>query len=159
MICKRHYFKWNNRELIELQREYELLELSIQEIANRHQRSINAILCRLEKENFIRHWNQAKGFDSYIKEAGDLDYYVRRCDDDDDDDDDDSLSDLIEESDIESDITSVVSEDIIEPNFLLQLNKISFITGVKKFIDDLSYVAKKFSTSTRTNNSNNLAEI
>lgn len=156
MICKRHYFKWNNRELIELQREYELLELSIQEIANRHRRSVNAILCRLEKENFIRDWNQAKGFDSYIKEACDLDCYVRRCDDD---DDDDGVSDLIEESDIDSDITSVVSEDIIEPNFLLQLNNISFITGVKKFIDDLSYVAKKFSTSTRTNNSNNLAEI
>lgn len=156
MICKRHYFKWNNRELIELQREYELLELSIQEIANRHQRSVNAILCRLEKENFIRDWNQAKGFDSYIKEAGDLDCYVRRCDDD---DDDDGVSDLIEESDIDSDITSVMSEDTIEPNFLLQLNNISFITGVKKFIDDLSYVAKKFSTSTRTNNSNNLAEI
>ena len=156
MICKRHYFKWNNRELIELQREYELLELSIQEIANRHRRSVNAILCRLEKENFIRDWNQAKGFDSYIKEAGDLDCYVRRCDDD---DDDDGVSDLIEESDIESDIISVMSEDIIEPTFLLQLNNISFITGVKKFIDDLSYVAKKFSTSTRTNNSNNLAEI
>ena len=154
MICKRHYFKWNNRELIELQREYELLELSIQEIANRHRRSVNAILCRLEKENFIRDWNQANGFDSYIKEAGDLDYYVRRCDDD-----DDGVSDLIEESVIESDITSVMSEDTIEPNFLLQLNNISFITGVKKFIDDLSYVAKKFSTSTRTNNSNNLAEI
>ena len=156
MICKRHYFKWNNRELIELQREYELLELSIQEIANRHRRSVNAILCRLEKENFIREWNQAKGFDSYIREPGDLDYYVRRCDED---DDDDGVSDLIEESDIESDITSVMSEDTIEPNFLLQLNNISFITGVKKFIDDLSYVAKKFSTSTRTNNSNNLAEI
>lgn len=156
MICKRHFFKWNNRELIELQREYELLELSIQEIANRHRRSVNAILCRLEKENFIRDWNQAKGFDSYIKEAGDLDCYVRRCDED---DDDDGVSDLIEESDIESDITSVMSEDIIEPNFLLQLNNINFITGVKKFIDDLSYVAKKFSTSTRTNNSNNLAEI
>lgn len=154
MICKRHYFKWNNRELIELQREYELLELSIQEIANRHQRSINAILCRLEKENFIRDWNQAKGFDSYIKEAGDLDYYVHNSDDD-----DDNYLDLIEESDIESDTTSVISEDIIEPTFLLQLNNIGFITSVKKFIDDLSYLAKKFSTSTRTNNSNNLAEI
>jgi len=156
MICKRHYFKWNNRELIELQREYELLELSIQEIADRHRRSVNAILCRLEKENFVRDWNQYKDkrFDSYIGKPGDLDYYLRECHDDNDD-----YSVLTEESDIVSDISSVKSEDIIEPDFLLQLNNISFITGVKKFIDDLSYVAKKFSTSTRTNNNNNLAEI
>jgi hypothetical protein len=62
----RHYKKWSINEVIQLQREYELLELSIQEIAKRHERSVRAILCKLEKEKFILEWYEAKGFDEYV---------------------------------------------------------------------------------------------
>jgi hypothetical protein len=64
-ITKRADKKWNINEVIRLQREYELLELSIQEIAKLHERSEKAILCRLEKEGFIENWCQAKGFNEY----------------------------------------------------------------------------------------------
>ena len=60
----RHNFKWNVNELLSLQREYELLEWTIQEIAYKHQRSVRAILCKLEAEGFIGSWDNARGFNS-----------------------------------------------------------------------------------------------
>jgi len=62
----RHYKKWSINEVIQLQREYELLQLSIQEIAKRHKRSVRAILCKLEKEKIILDWYEAKGFYEYV---------------------------------------------------------------------------------------------
>ena len=43
---------WNVNECLQLQREYELLELSIQEIALRHKRTPNAIMYKLSDEGF-----------------------------------------------------------------------------------------------------------
>jgi hypothetical protein len=54
--------KWNINELISLQREYELLELTVQQIADKHQRSETAILYKLESEGLIDSWNSARGF-------------------------------------------------------------------------------------------------
>lgn len=54
--------KWTINELISLQREYELLELTVSEIAEKHQRSETAILYRLESEGLIESWNSARGF-------------------------------------------------------------------------------------------------
>jgi hypothetical protein len=56
--------KWTVNELLSLQREYELLEWTIQKIADKHQRSVEAILFKLESEGFINSWNEARGFDS-----------------------------------------------------------------------------------------------
>jgi hypothetical protein len=55
--------KWTVNELLSLQREYELLEWTIQEIADKHKRSVEAILFKLESEGFINSWNDARGFD------------------------------------------------------------------------------------------------
>ena len=44
--------KWTIPELIALEREYDLLELTVQEIAKRHQRSVSAIEARLAYEGF-----------------------------------------------------------------------------------------------------------
>lgn len=52
MSIKRHNNKWSIHEILSLQREYELLEMSVGEIANKHQRSEEAILWKLEKEGF-----------------------------------------------------------------------------------------------------------
>jgi len=54
--------KWTINELISLQREYELLELTVQEISANHQRSETAILYKLEREGLIDSWNSARGF-------------------------------------------------------------------------------------------------
>jgi hypothetical protein len=49
---KRNGFKWSVNELLRLQREFELLQLSIDEIAYRHQRSPDAIMYKLDNEGF-----------------------------------------------------------------------------------------------------------
>lgn len=54
--------KWTINELISSQREYELLELTVQEISANHQRSETAILYKLESEGLIDSWNTARGF-------------------------------------------------------------------------------------------------
>jgi hypothetical protein len=54
--------KWTVNEIIALQREYELLEWSVQEIAEKHRRSVRAICCKLEVEGFIASWDEARGF-------------------------------------------------------------------------------------------------
>jgi len=83
--------KWNVNELLALEREYELLEWSIQEIAEKHRRSVNAILFKLESEGFISSWNEARGFEL-------LNYY-----NDDEDEEQDEESILEEEEDEEQD--------------------------------------------------------
>jgi len=64
MTTYRNGKKWTVSECLTLQREYELLGLTIQEIAEKHQRSVMAILYRLEQEGFISSWNEARGFDA-----------------------------------------------------------------------------------------------
>ena len=64
MTAKRNGNKWTINEMLSLQREYELLELSVQQIAEKHQRSEASILYKLESEGLIDSWNNARGFDS-----------------------------------------------------------------------------------------------
>lgn len=54
--------KWSVNELLQLQREYELLEWTVQKIADKHQRTVNAIMFRLEDEGFINSWSEARGY-------------------------------------------------------------------------------------------------
>jgi hypothetical protein len=156
MICKRHYFKWNINELIALQREYELLELSVQEIANIHKRSIRSILCKLDQENFIRNWNEAKGFKDYLGSTPELEYI--RDDEDDEDDDDDDEEKYYEDESLSE--ISIETEEESEINYTTQVNNIGFIMSVKKMFQDLSYVYNKFTNVTGSNNSStsNLSE-
>jgi hypothetical protein len=57
----RHGNKWNVNELLNLQREFELLGLSVREIADLHGRSVNAIQFRLVDEGFAT-WDQLAGY-------------------------------------------------------------------------------------------------
>jgi len=163
MICKRHYFKWNINEIIALQREHELLKLSIQEIANTHQRSIRSILCKLEQENFIKSWNEAKGFKDYVECTSELEY-IRDYGEDDDDDDDNNGEEEYDEEECDvnenlSDIT-IDTEEESEINYATQINNISFATSVKQFLYDLLFMVKKFTNTISNNNSsNNLAQM
>ena len=54
--------RWNINEVIRLQREYELLELSVDEIATRHERSVDGIAYKLKSEGFIESLEDARGF-------------------------------------------------------------------------------------------------
>lgn len=63
MTAKRYGKRWTIVELLSLQREYELLEWSIKEIAIKHQRTQSGILYKLQSEGFIESWDTARGFD------------------------------------------------------------------------------------------------
>jgi hypothetical protein len=60
---KRNGNRWTVNELLSLQREYELLEWNVKQIAEKHERTERAILFRLESEGIIDSWNSARGFD------------------------------------------------------------------------------------------------
>ena len=94
---KRRGNKWTVNELISLQREYELLELTIKEISIKHQRSVEAILFRLESEGFIDKWSTSRGFDDY--------FYNNKYVEDESEEEDDEES---EEDDEESDVDKLV---------------------------------------------------
>ena len=55
----RHGKQWSIPEVLSLQREWELLEWTIIQIAEKHERSKKAILCKLKAEGFITFWDEA----------------------------------------------------------------------------------------------------
>jgi cobalamin biosynthesis protein CobT len=63
MPPKRHYNRWNSDELKNLHKEYNLRELTVQEIAKLHRRSVFSILNKLQNENLIdSKWTNARGW-------------------------------------------------------------------------------------------------
>ena len=57
--------KWTVTELLSLQREYELLEMDIFDIALKHKRTPNAILYKLNDEGLIEDFSDARGYEKY----------------------------------------------------------------------------------------------
>lgn len=55
MSSTRNRKTWTVNECIQLQREFELLEWSIDEIAKKHKRTPNAIMFKLDKEGFANY--------------------------------------------------------------------------------------------------------
>ena len=107
---KRSGNKWTINELLNLQREYELLEWSVYQIAEKHQRTVMAILCRLKSEEFITSFKEARGFDveeykkSITSENNDehveddsSEYVDNQSDDDDDDENDYEKEDEVDQ--------------------------------------------------------------
>jgi len=126
---KRNGNKWTVNEVLALQREYELLEWTIQEISAKHQRSIGSILFKLTAEGFIPSWNDARGFniadyavsvlcqgahcDDDYDNDNDEDYVYEESEDedeedqeaDDEDEDEDEDGDYVDEDEDEVDFT------------------------------------------------------
>jgi hypothetical protein len=50
--CKRFRKRWTIKECLDLQREFELLKMSIDDIALKHQRTPNAIMLKLDEQGF-----------------------------------------------------------------------------------------------------------
>jgi hypothetical protein len=103
---KRFRNRWTIREILQLQREFELLKLSIDEIALRHQRTPNAIMYKLDREGlgdynvlYSNYHNLNSPMEVIRKHTYDefegqscnefLDFNEINEDDEDDDDDDD----------------------------------------------------------------------
>ena len=62
MYPNRHYNKWNMNEINRLYNEYELQELSVDEIAEKHERTVYGIISRLKLEGIIQSWGDVKGW-------------------------------------------------------------------------------------------------
>lgn len=54
--------KWNTNELLRLEREYDLLELNVNEIGKLHQRTSTAIAMKLQSEGIISDYKVARGY-------------------------------------------------------------------------------------------------
>ena len=117
-LPKRHNFKWNINELLSLQREYELLEMTIQDISAKHERTVVAILYKLQQEGFIDTWIDARGYQEFSKTqtylVGSLDSGINTYDygedivdngTDDDAKDNDKDSDYEEEVEVEDNVS------------------------------------------------------
>ena len=91
---KRSGNKWTVNEFLSLQREYELLEWTIQEISEKHQRSVIAILFKLESECLIDSWETARGYSMYavVNEDEDNESDEEESESDDESDEDESES-------------------------------------------------------------------
>lgn len=63
-MTRRHNKRWNVNEELALQREYELLEWTVSQIATKHERSDKSILFKLQKEGYITDWSSARGFEA-----------------------------------------------------------------------------------------------
>ena len=57
MLPKRHNKTWTINECLSLQREYELLKLSIYQIAKLHKRKPSAISYKIQSEYFVQNYH------------------------------------------------------------------------------------------------------
>jgi hypothetical protein len=103
--CSKRFGKrWTISECIELQREFELLELSIDEIAEKHQRTPGAIISRLDYEGFADYnvlYSNYYNLNSIIHNSNytsQEEQYAQGDDDEVEEQDDDNSSDYQDES-------------------------------------------------------------
>ena len=142
MGMKRNNFRWNVPEVLRLQREYELLGMSVQEIAKLHGRSVRAILCKLEKEEFISCWGDAKGFSEFVNSEPHLmDHKSLILNSNETTRETDSETDS--ESNSETELESIISpKDLLLANGNKELNM--RLMNVEKTITYLSNLIKPF---------------
>lgn len=92
---ERHNFKWNINEIIRLEREYDLLKLDVSTIAKLHKRSELAIAYKLQHEDIISNYKDARGF---VSQKLDSNF-------------DNSSKDILSDSDSDSDYGSNCDSD------------------------------------------------
>ena len=92
MSANRHGFRWTINECLRLQREFELLQLPLEEIASRHGRTVNAIMWKLHAEEFASYDDLCNQY--YSNQLNNL-----ATDEDEDEDEDDEEQDDEEQDD------------------------------------------------------------
>ena len=99
--CKRFGNRWTINECLQLHREFDLLELSIDEIAQRHQRTVNAIMIKLDSEGHadynVLYSNYHALNPEMMSHTNEEDEDEDNDDDYEDEDDDESEEDTYEE--------------------------------------------------------------
>ena len=153
----RHNFKWNVNELLSLQREYELLEMTIQDISDKHERTVESILYRLQQEGFIESWVDARGYQEYCKNfdfvVGSLDTGVDGYDYGEDVVDDNDSDYQEEEDNIEEEEEDVDEddEDYENDNYIPTLSERvwGLETAVTDIKDMINTLLSRFTTSSK----------
>jgi hypothetical protein len=107
--------KWTVNELLSLQREYELLEMDIFDIALKHKRNPKSILYKLNDEGLINCFSDARGYDKFYNEQ-------------------------FEAEDIDNKLASVTSSENMSNQSII--NRISYledsISGIKMVLDSIN---------------------
>ena len=158
---KRHGYRWTVNEMLSLQREYELLEWTIQQIAEKHQRSVNSILFKLEEEGFINSWNDARGFEqSYFQENYTMNKNVNSgtqdCDGESECDeeacDDDGDEDYVDEGDEDEDYDEDDYDDDVSHDNSSEVTKLAErVWTLEATVSDISFMVKQmFDTMVNT---------
>lgn len=127
-MSKRHNKKWSINEVLALQREYELLELSVTEIATKHERSNKSILFKLTQEGFIENWESARGFNVCNLNA---DYFSEI--------NDTKTSSLQTQSNLDNNY-------IVERVETLEKNVFEFKSMLTKLLSEMSYFKTQFNS-------------
>ena len=121
----RNGYKWSVNECLRLEREFDLLQLSVPEIAKLHNRTVNAIMFKLQAEGLDTYNNL------YIKTYGQdyLDQEINNfiCQETDNEDEDEEYVPNIEEEDEEDeeDDEEDEVEDGVEKNIQQETNSYS----------------------------------
>ena len=92
----RNGYNWSVNECLRLEREYDLLELSVPEMAVLHKRTMNAIMCKLQAEEldtFNNLYIKTYGEDHIDEQINKLNNLCSAEEDDDEDDEDDDEDD------------------------------------------------------------------
>lgn len=113
---QRNGFRWSVNECLQLQREFELLELSIDEIASRHKRTPNAIMYKLDQEGFADYnvlYSNYYDLNAHMKLNCNQDYDTEEEDDSDEDDDTEEEEEEEEENDSDEDDKTSLKNHII----------------------------------------------
>lgn len=112
---RRHRARWTVSELNNLHSEYEMKELTVQEIATIHGRTVYGIMNRLQSEGLIDSMDSARGWvfqHTEPKQSVSLKPAIQFDDDDDMEQDDPSDEDYVpEDMDVEEDEDEDMDED------------------------------------------------
>jgi hypothetical protein len=146
----RNGFKWNVNELLSLQREFELLKLSIDEIAQKHNRTPNAIMFKLDQEGLADYnvlYSNYHDLNAHIpvtrKHGSEINLEpVNTCDCEDDEDDEDDEEYFSEEEEEEED----EEEEDVKLSERVDLLENS-ISEIKEMIQQMMSSFNKKSTS------------
>ena len=154
---KRNGNRWTINEILTLQREYELLEWSVYKIAEKHQRTVMAILCKLKAECFIQHFKEARGFDvEEYRKSIDESYNCQNNnkqedidnDEDEDENDDESENACCDEDDeyVPEDIYEDEDEDEDDNNYDYEHEKVEQLTdrvwSIQTSVNEISSIVK-----------------
>ena len=133
----RNGYKWNINECLRLEREYDLLQLSVPEMAALHSRTNYAIMCKLQAEglaDFNELYLQTYGLD-HEHQVNVMQSLSQTNPDADDDLDSDSeaessyVPDLIDASDSDEDVDADVNEYYLAQQVKLMQKQLNTLMG------------------------------